>query len=173
MLPLTVALVLTTQAAYAGVELRRGDDGIDVLLWQRMLNQMTAAEHHLPEHFVAEDGIFGPETEAATKRFERGPLFPKDGVVKNRERRRWIGAFITCCGAQKPTVALGSYDTLVGHVQLQLDDWIDSSQSPVAPLTIDLLFGPATEHAVRHFQAAHGLSVDGIVGPKTWAALLH
>jgi GH24 family phage-related lysozyme (muramidase) len=33
-------------------------------------------------------------------------------------------------------------------------------------------FGPKTERAVREFQRAKGLAVDGIVGPQTWAALL-
>lgn len=40
-----------------------------------------------------------------------------------------------------------------------------------AGLNVDGDFGPATDRAVRAFQAAHGLAVDGDVGPRTWAAL--
>ena len=37
--------------------------------------------------------------------------------------------------------------------------------------TADGIFGVNTRSAVRRFQSAKGLSVDGIVGPKTYSAL--
>ena len=40
-----------------------------------------------------------------------------------------------------------------------------------AALEVDGDFGAKTEAAVKSFQKAHGLTIDGIVGPKTWAAL--
>jgi peptidoglycan hydrolase-like protein with peptidoglycan-binding domain len=36
---------------------------------------------------------------------------------------------------------------------------------------VDGIFGPSTEAAVKNFQHDKGLTVDGIVGPHTWAAL--
>lgn len=38
-------------------------------------------------------------------------------------------------------------------------------------LSVDGVFGPGTEAAVRDFQRKHNLVPDGIVGPKCWAAL--
>ena len=39
-------------------------------------------------------------------------------------------------------------------------------------LTPDGIYGPHTEAEVRDYQSAHGLGVDGVVGPATWCALL-
>ena len=39
-------------------------------------------------------------------------------------------------------------------------------------VTVDGIFGPQTEGAVRAFQQQKGLAVDGIVGPQTWAAVV-
>jgi peptidoglycan hydrolase-like protein with peptidoglycan-binding domain len=39
-------------------------------------------------------------------------------------------------------------------------------------IEIDGYFGPATERAVRDFQAAAAIEVDGLVGPDTWTRLI-
>src|SRR5262245_36740940 len=39
-------------------------------------------------------------------------------------------------------------------------------------LTADGCFGPGTQTAVKSFQRQHGMLDDGVVGARTWGALL-
>ena len=48
---------------------------------------------------------------------------------------------------------------------------VKTLQSRLGGLTADGVFGNLTLAKVRAFQKSHSLAVDGVVGPKTWAAL--
>jgi peptidoglycan hydrolase-like protein with peptidoglycan-binding domain len=64
-----------------------------------------------------------------------------------------------------PVVAFGATGPKVAEVQRLLQ----AAGIPTGPVDGD--FGPMTQAAVRRFQQARGLAVDGVVGPKTWEAL--
>lgn len=63
-----------------------------------------------------------------------------------------------------PTLRIGDTGDDVIYLQTLLS-------SAGEPLKADGKFGTATDRAVRAFQATNGLTVDGVVGPNTWAAL--
>ncbi len=70
-------------------------------------------------------------------------------------------------GSQKPMLRRGSVGSSVKELQERLIELGYSCGSCGA----DGEFGNDTYEAVRRFQEANGLEVDGIVGPMTWAKL--
>jgi N-acetyl-anhydromuramyl-L-alanine amidase AmpD len=67
--------------------------------------------------------------------------------------------------ADPPTVRRGDSGWRVKRAQRRLE------HHGFGPGAIDGDFGPSTEKAVRSFQKARDLDVDGVVGPMTWKAL--
>ena len=65
----------------------------------------------------------------------------------------------------KPTLRRGDHNDYVLHWQKYL------SLLGFYKGEIDGIFGPATEKAVKEWQSSAGLKPDGIIGPKSWAAL--
>jgi peptidoglycan hydrolase-like protein with peptidoglycan-binding domain len=65
----------------------------------------------------------------------------------------------------QPTISLGATGDAVKRLERAL------RRTPDPGLTVDGVFAPQLQSAVKEFQQGAGLTVDGIVGPATWAAL--
>jgi peptidoglycan hydrolase-like protein with peptidoglycan-binding domain len=99
------------------------------------------------------DGAFGPETEARVRDFQREQGLVADGVVNGPTWSRLVGL-----------TGRSSRSYQVHAVQSRLN-------ANGYNLCVDGMFGPLTDAAVRRFQQARGLTVDGLVGHATWHEL--
>jgi len=107
---------------------------------------------------VTADGVFGAKTEAAVVAFQRAHHLTVDGVVGVKT---WADLIVT--------VKAGNTGYAVRAVQVQMNYRSTRYGYRVA---VDGIFGQVTELAVGAFQAAGGITADGIVGPVTWQALV-
>ena len=64
-------------------------------------------------------------------------------------------------------LSVGSRGPEVGTLQRELNRQL----FPSPKLTVDSIFGPLTQKAVKAFQTREGLTPDGIVGPQTWVKI--
>jgi peptidoglycan hydrolase-like protein with peptidoglycan-binding domain len=112
------------------------------------------------------DGIAGPENEQALREARRqAPQLQPETARYHSE----IYEFETLdleSPATMPTLRQGSRGLSVADLQRRL------ATAGFSPGAADGIFGSHTDAAVRSFQRAHGLGVDGIVGPQTWGALI-
>lgn len=139
--------------------LQEGMRGQDVADWQKIL----VGSGDLPPNGA--DGIFGPQTAAATRSFQAKLRLSADGIVGPATRKatddllRWLVAMAAKPNQDRPMIQQGARGSHVQYLQSRLN------------IRSDGIFGPKTKAAVIAFQRRKGLGVDGIVGPKTWAAI--
>jgi len=136
---------------------RRGDQNHPVKTMQYLLKARG--------HNLTADGIFGPSTDAAIRAFQQQKGLAIDGIVGPST---W-SALIT-------TVKQGSQGDAVRGVQEEFQ-FRNLSGDPGTGVQVDGIFGSMTDATVRGFQQAlhqgnSSVTVDGIVGPVTWQALV-
>ncbi len=106
------------------------------------------------EHGLEANGICGPETWARVDSIE----YPSNVSPDTSE------AVTGDSTTKYSTLRRGSSGELVKTLQNLLNQ-------NGATLEVDGKFGPLTDAAVRAYQKANGLTVDGITGPITWGEL--
>ena len=167
-----------TPNAYPGTALRQGSSGQNVRLVQFWLKIARTVYSSLNN--VTVDGIFGSSTAAAVRRFQTYFGLTSDGVVGRTTWNKLYEVYNDIAnrllspslrpGEYPGVLRNGSTGTAVRELQFYLY-LMSAYQSSIPSVSIDGRFGAATEAAVRAYQRFAGLTVDGIVGRKTWDSL--
>ena len=143
--------------------LRPGDTGQSVKNMQYTL-------YELGYYDGAIDGIYGDTTSDAVRAFQiENNLSPVDGIAGNATLTKLYSS-----SARSASSPSDLYDTVrpgdVGDVVVQIQDVLRNTYGYTS-VTVNSVYDTATENAVREFQGAHGLTVDGICGSKTLSVL--
>lgn len=171
--------------SYPGTPLRVGSRGAKVLQAQIILNRIGRNYPAIPP-ISPEDGIFGPQTEAAVLALQRIFNLTPDGVIGratwNQMEQLYVAVnqlneleslgqtYISFDWRPPNSLQEGSRGQQVRQLQylLQvLSDYI----STVPRIEIDGIFGPKTQAAVIAYQRFADLTPDGIVGAATWNSM--
>ena len=170
------------QQSYPGTPLRLGSRGPFVTVIQTELNGISRNYPAIPR-IDRVDGIFGPQTEAAVRKFQEVFGLDADGVVGKAtwyalvrlytavlslsELRSQGQQFYAVDWAYPSGLQQGARGDKVRHLQYMLS--VLSEYIPQIPeLTVDGIFGPATRNAVIAAQGFFGLPQTGVVDEDTW-----
>jgi peptidoglycan hydrolase-like protein with peptidoglycan-binding domain len=158
---LTIALLLFGMANQALALVQEGDRGTEVTTLQQRLQELGYFQGNIT-------GYFGSLTKQAVSRFQEAKGLTADGVVGTNTQALLQGQAKVSKASVKeyssPILRIGDRGSDVSAIQESL---------AVAGFSggRNGVFDTVTQEAVKRFQQAKGLTVDGIVGSQTRAAL--
>ena len=169
-------------SSYPGIPLRRGFTGPSVVVVQVELNRISQNYPAIPKIYPV-DGIFGAQTEASVRAFQRVFDLNPDGIVgpatwyalvrlytavtSLSELRSQGQRFYAISWANSNPIQEGDQGIRVEHLQYMLQ--VLSAYIPqIPPVTVDGIFGSATRNAVLAAQRWFGLPQTGVVNFDTW-----
>lgn len=181
----TDAPIQAVRTSYPGTPLRLGDEGPSVTVIQVALNRISQNYPAIPKISPAR-GVFGPQTQAAVRKFQQIFNLTADGVVGKATWNKLVSLYTSVnrlselvsegqtyyrVNFQNPEALVpGDSGEIVSQLQYLLNV-LSEFNSAVAPVTQDGVYGPATEGAVRSFQVQQGLTPTGALDTATWDAL--
>ena len=168
--------------SYPGTLLRVGSTGPDVVVIQTELNRIGKNYPAIPK-IPAVDGIFGPKTEAAVRKFQQIFNLQVDGIVGSATWYALVRLYTAVLslseleskGQQFVDIdwdypeALQQGDRGEEVRKLQYMLLVLSEFIPKIPkIEVDGIFGPSTKQAVLAAQRYFGIAQTGVVNETTW-----
>ena len=135
--------------------LQVGSRGADVITIQRIVG-------------TTPDGDYGSMTRSAVVAWQSAHGVPATGVVDDATWRKLIALGLV---QPKSNYDLARWATTTIRLGSR-GDAVTALQKALGGIAVDGDFGPQTDAAVRRFQTAKGLTVNGIVGPDVWQILM-
>ena len=163
---------------FPGRTLQSGSRGTEVLRIQRYLEYISRELGADVVPAVEVDGVYGDGMAEAVRLFQNYYGLVQTGTVNEATWNAIVTSFYALGGGETDTrrpypgtpLRRGSAGEDVRWLQTMLNA-VSTVDLDMPMLTVDGIFGPATEGNVRRYQRNFGLAQDGIVGPLTWESL--
>lgn len=164
---------------YPGNPLREGDRGESVYALQVFL--AVAAIFYDTIDTPKIDGSFGRNLKNIVIQFQKEFGLTQDGIVGEQTWNMVVNVYQNLVSLIPPMdevvgypgapLRIGSSGSNVSAIQIYLNKIAEYYPS-VPRVTVDGRFGNATKQQVEAFQRAFNLNVDGIIGERTWTAIV-
>ncbi len=161
LLSLTVALSLLGLPSQASALVKQGDRGEQVTTLQKRLQELGYFQGNVT-------GYFGSMTQEAVIRFQQAMGLTSDGIV-GTDTETFLGKQLQ--SSPQPVIDFSKRIWRLGDRGVQVSAIQESLAVAGFSGGANGIFDQATQDAVRRFQQAKGLTVDGVVGPQTLAAM--